>query len=440
MEIPRARIVLALIAALAVGGGIAAAVMAGRGGGEAEVRRARTETAAPRPEHLVLVVLDTTRADAMGYAGYRRDTTPNLDALAEESIVFDRAYSHAPWTIPSVASLFTSMTPVQHGISQWNQVLDEALLTLPEVLQQAGFSTRAVVSHHAFKPRFQFQQGFEHFDWSLIADEKAYDYAHAKSVTRLGLQAVDDARAEGRPSLVWLHYFDAHTKYLHHPEHDFGDKRRDLYDSELAFQDAAVGELIDGLRSRGALDDTALVILSDHGEEFLDHGGLKHTSTLYEELVRVPMLARLPGFAPGRVAAVAPTMDLAPTLLALLGVPVPEEFQGVPMTIAPGEAGWTLLPAPDRPVYLETLRRKQRQGLVRGDLKVIHDLEADTWELYDLRRDPRERINLAEDRPDALAALRAELDRIRSGERAAAPEVPLGAEMRERLQALGYVE
>ena len=390
---------------------------------------------APNPaRNLVFIVVDTLRADHVETYGYTRATSPALQKFADASVIFDRAYSHSPWTLPSVASMLTSLTPRDHGLKQWENRID-GLLTLAQVLAGHGFHTRAHVSHQAFRAkRGEFAAGFAKYDSRALKLGPPYVSVTSGFIANAAIQFLEDPPLER--FFMWLHFFDPHTTYFAHAKFPFGDTAVDRYDSEIALTDYHLGRVFESLKATGRDADTLVVVVSDHGEEFQDHGGEGHVVTLYDELLRVPLMIRMPGIERGRVAEVTPLIDLAPTMLQLLGLPVPPEFRGraIPAT-ARG-----LLQSGDRPVIAETHRRNNRRGLIRGDWKLIVNLDTEVEELYDLRNDPLERSDLSDVRPERSAALRGELDSYYATPGTEAPVVPLDSESVEALRALGYLD
>jgi len=414
---------------------------------------------APRPP-VVLVVIDTLRADRTGMYGHTRATTPHLDRLAADAVRFEAARSHAPWTTPSVAALLSSRHPSALGIHDIGDRVPPDAPWLPEALRRAGYATGAVVSHSFVAERWGFDRGFDAFDASPVAGQRAVTSA---AVTDAAIDFVD-AHA-GRPFFLFAHYFDPHFALIDHPEFGFRDPgppytgrvrspvpflvfgRADagvtprearemlrIYDAEVAHTDQEVGRLLDHLRARGLYAPALVVLTADHGEEFLEHGRIGHTRTLYDELLRVPLVVKLPGATPRTEPRPVGLVDVFPTLLDALDLPAP-----------PGLAGRSLLAPPDpaRPVFAETSRQARLRAVVVGDEKLVRDLSTGRDRLFDLSEDPAERRDLASARPRRAAELGRLLDAwlARSGRRGPAlPPVRVDAAERERLRALGYGE
>lgn len=389
---------------------------------------------AARARNVVLIVIDTLRADHLGAYGHARATSPRIDAFARESAVFERAYSHSPWTMPSVASMFTSLEPKDHGIADWKQPLDRGLLTLAEVLKARGFRTEGYVSHGVLSRLYQFDQGFDVYDASVVEGRLPREITTAREVTDLALQALERPLPE--PFFLWVHYFDPHDAYLKHDGHDFGERPIDRYDSEIAYTDVHVGRLLDALARRGLADSTVVALLADHGEGFGAHRHLQHTVTLFEELIRIPFVLRVPGVPGQRVRDVVRAVDLAPTLLSLLGLPAPPEFKGQPVELR----GSRFRAEPARAVVAETQRFADLRALRVGRFKLIQDRAAGRARLFDLEQDPDEQRNLAKQRPDVVERLQALLDAHYAGGTWSAPRRDLPPDLERDLRSLGYIQ
>jgi arylsulfatase A-like enzyme len=406
---------------------------------------------AERP-NVLLITIDTLRADRLGVYGHARPTSPRLDAFAAGAVVFENAEASAPWTLPTLASVLTSEVPSTHGCRDFGSVLDGSFTTLAERLLAAGYDTACVVSHLFATSRHGLQQGFVHTD-----DSYAYpEVDPAQSVTS---QVISDkairfldqkeASPDKSPWLLWLHYFDPHDAYVQHPgiseafvtpgERTPGQVLDDAYEGEIRYTDEHVGRVLDALERTGLARDTVVVVVADHGEEFYERGALGHGHSLHRELVHVPLLVRAPGTAPGRVRDVVRQVDVLPTVLELVGLAVPESAG---RSLVPLLRGGTL---PEAPALAELSQGQNRFDALReGRYKVLRAPDAGTSELYDLELDLDERTNVSAEHPDALARMLAELDRLQGEARAraslfgAAPEITFTPGQREDLDKLGY--
>jgi arylsulfatase A-like enzyme len=389
----------------------------------------------PKRLNIVLVVVDTLRADHLEVYGYERPTAPNLVTFAQQSVIFDRAYSHAPWTKPSLATLLTSLPPKDHGVAQWEDRLPKDIPTLAEFLSRQGYRTEAYVSHHALLPRFsQLDRGFDVYDTSSVENgESAHNIISAEKVSDSAIEALQ--RLES-PFFLWLHYFDPHEKYLPHPEHDFGSRDIDLYDAEIAHTDKQLQRVLKVLSQSSRYDDTVVVITADHGEEFFDHGSQFHGRTLFDEVLRVPLIVRAPGLEPGRVDRTLGLIDVAPTLLEMVGLPVPDTFAGQPI---PRERNQFRLQE-DRTVFAETHHHSDQLAVVKGPWKLIHDRQRKRLMLFDLNRDPTEQFDKFGKQYPISKDLQAVLREYEARPGRLPDPAPVSDEFREVLKALGYVE
>jgi arylsulfatase A-like enzyme len=383
--------------------------------------------------NLLLILVDTLRADHLGCYGYRRPTSPHIDRLASESVVFERAYSHSPWTMPSVGSLFTSLEPKDHGIATWKQPLDERLLTLAEHLRAHGYRTEGYVSHGVLAPLYNFDQGFDVYDSSVVDGRMPRKVSTAREVTDLALSALD--RMPSSPFFLWLHYFDPHNEYMPHEGFAFGDGALDRYDGEIAYTDQQIGRLLEAFRRRGLLERTIVVLMADHGEGFLEHGHIYHSTTLYDELLHIPLILHVPGALPQRASFVAAGIDVAPTLVSLLGLPIPQSFRGRPLRLVDGR----FQDPGDVPVVAESRWDVDLRAIRTGRWKLIVDRAGGARKLFDLDTDPRERRNLRKRHPEMVQRLEMALDAHYASSSTTAPERALPPEVEERLKSLGYV-
>jgi arylsulfatase A-like enzyme len=424
----------------------------------------------PRP-NLVLFVVDTLRADYLGAYGHPAPTSPRLDAFAREAVLFEDAWAQASWTRAAMASVLTGLHVQGHGVDREDRLLSPSADTLPEALRAGGYRTAAFVANHLLGGRFGFDQGFD--AWNPAAST-LYG-APASDLVRAALLWVDSGP---RPFFLYVHTMEPHAPYDPSAEdlkpfaasgyRGSTDTRallrlgqlgslspdglrflRSRYQGEVRQNDRAFGALLDGLRSRGLEGDTAVVFTADHGEELLEHGGTEHAKTLYQELVRVPLVVRVPGRTArgGRERTTAQQIDLMPTLLALAGIPAAGDLPG--RDLGDLLAGGTARALPPPVVFSEERFAVVDKLAARaGGLKLIFNNDGPAlWragahlELYDLARDPAEKSNLAASRPITVAFLQRRLDAFRAQARGrAAEQVALSAQEREQLRALGYAE
>ena len=435
---------------------LAAAVTACGAGGEGG-REAR------RP-NIVLYVVDTVRADRLGLYGYDKPTSPRLDAFAADALVFENAYAQSSWTRPAVASLFTGLLPPAHRAAGRRSVLAEDAVTLAEILSAAGYEAMGLVRNPNVHRNFGFAQGFSRFR----SEDRDRDETMLERV-RLWL---DERRDPGAPFFLYLHAIDPHGPYDPAPEFermfDAGDapahyrtvryllelNRRDvepaegaaealsrLYDAEIAQSDRAFGDLLDELEARGLAADTAVIHVSDHGEEFQEHGRWEHGLSLYEEVLRVPFVMRLPGVSARRFETPAQHIDLLPTLLGYLGIRGPAtDGRDLLAERRRGDAG------SDVYAHLD-LDGRRAAAVIRGRYKLVLPLSPSQGSeplLFDLQADPGERENLAASRPAVVERLLEVLAaRNLLGEVEPGVEIDSDGtdeELKRRLRALGYLD
>jgi arylsulfatase A-like enzyme len=431
------------------------------------------------PPNVVLVSIDSLRADHLGCYGYGRATSPTLDRLADEGVLFENATSSTSWTLPAHASMFTGLPNSAHGLDAPARVLSPERATLAEALQARGYRTAGFWSGPFLHPRFGLGQGFDHYvncaGFAFDSDpRRANDLAHedvtsprlVEEVTRF-LDDVGD-----QPFFLFVHMWDVHYDYIPPPPYDTlfdpdydgpVDGRgvanaledlapRDLehlialYDGEIAWTDRHLGLMLERLDELGLAGDTVVLVTADHGEEFFEHGLFGHRKTLFEESIAVPLVVRAPGIGRRglRVAEPVGIVDLAPTILELAGVPPLADVLG--RSLVPLLNGHT----PDAPgveVVSELSRRESLLLSVRiDDRKVI--LDRTTGEpigYWNLAEDPGELKNLLEtgvlDEPLArrVQATNARLQALAERHALRAIEGPLPTELEERLRDLGYI-
>ena len=435
----------------------------------------RLERGALRGYNLLIITVDTLRADALSVYGGRRVKTTHLDRLANEGVRFDAAFAHAPMTLPSHASLLTGTYPFRHGVRDNGFRLDESRLTLAEVLHGNGYRTGAFVGAFVLDVRFGLGQGFDHYDDYYRENPDPDDFRlEERQAPQVLAPATSWIEGGEGPWLAWVHLFDPHAPY-EPPEAYLRGRRDEPYYGEVAYIDDELGRFLEGLRGSGSLDDTLVVFTADHGESLGDHGEQTHGAFAYNATLRVPLIIWSGGrLQPGVVGTPVGLVDVAPTVLELLGVSVPDTMQGEGLLSSGPEGdddagGRSERQASNlkagggsiggggtrgRPIYFEALNGYLTQnlapltGLVEGDYKYI-DLPIP--ELYHLPTDPREQDNLAPTRPETTARYRAWLEQqlgVSATPRGQSPVLAglrgtaitaLDAANRGRLAALGYL-
>jgi len=415
--------------------------------------------ASARP-NVILISIDTLRADHLGCYGYGKATSPSIDSFSRESVVFNTAIAPAPSTLPSHASIFTSLAPQHHGASHTNAVpLAGGFVTLTEALRDSGYRTAALTGGAQLAPEYGLNQGFD-----------SYEVAENDTLEQLVARAFPFMESRDRkPFFLFLHTYQVHHPYRPAPDDlariepdphtklpsnievklleqinagvlaiDDGDKAHivSAYDAQILAMDRGVRLLVGTLKRLGLYENTVIVFTSDHGEEFDEHGFMGwHSHTLYDELLRVPLIVRLPKGAHGgtRIDGMARSVDIAPMILAAAGVPLPEQFEKFSLA---GAIARRRVPASAALLWMETPPGStvRHSGLRTGEWKLVDG------RLYDLGRDPREQIDISVLQPaitteltDRMNALIGE--RPRPDTRAIAPD----QQTIQHLRALGYL-
>lgn len=433
------------------------------------------------PPDVVVIVVDTLRADHLTQYGYARDTSPELAEFAAHATRFTAAYSTSSWTQPSVASLFTGLLPFRHGVVKQSTRLPAELESLPAVLAESGWRTAGFSGNLFISEKTAFDRGFEHFRGH---GGKVLVYPDVAEMTAWVDGWLELGRGRSAPSFVYFQPMNCHGPYRVPAEHrsdllgrepdrtfDYNDELMeailkkgdvaarervtpeylasltDQYDTAVRYSMDAVAALLAKLREAGHYDDALVIVTSDHGEELFDHGGFGHAYSLFEEVVRIPLWVKLPGQVEGGVIDTAVSLvDLFPTILAATGLEERAGLDGrnlVPLLEGGGEAAGFRA----RPVVMDTRwkRRAVATAVRLGSMKLI-EIESDYSGrenerlLFDLASDPAEAEDLSEREPETLEALAGALARaIATGEDGVEAESAEGLDV-EVLRALGYVD
>jgi arylsulfatase A-like enzyme len=386
----------------------------------ASARAAAPASAVDRDYNLILVTVDTLRASEMGFLGYDKPTTPNLDALAAKSVVFDRAYSLASYTGKALAPMLIGKYPseTRRDGGHFNKYF-EGNDFLAERLKRAGVFTMGAASHWYFRESFGVTQGFDVFDLSAMPAGGQGDTdstTTSRQLTNAALKLLQ-GHAGSHRFFLWVHYFDPHAQYVAHDDApNFADadkpasRMRAAYDGEIWFTDKHVGRLLDYARAQAWWKDTIVVVTSDHGEALNEHGiAFQHGWEIWEPLMRVPLLFAVPGVPPHHVPVKRSAIDLVPTVLDLMRVPSPNAGELSGQTLLPDLLPTSRGAFEERDVYLDMPDgpyTRMRRGIIHGDtpgMKLIH-FGGKQYQLYDLAADPGERDDLTSD-PAKLAPM-----------------------------------
>ncbi|MFC1888589.1 sulfatase [Thermodesulfobacteriota bacterium] len=440
----------------------------------------------PRP-NVLLIMIDTQRADHLSCYGYPKSISPNIDRLSSEGILYTNAIAQASWTKPSIATVLSSMYPSSHQAIHKKSILPDEVVTLAEVLQENGYYTIGLSNNKNISPTFHFEQGFEHYvflepDYFFGASEVSsqlafyhllriikvrffssgiyvqHFYQDAEVVTDKAISWMTDHR--GVRSFLFVHYMDPHGPYFYHPYDGRGYSRihmanpppkaadlfREVYEGEVAFCDAHIGRLLEWMRENGLYDQTLILLTGDHGEEFFEHGGWWHGKTLYEEQIHIPLIVKLPGTELKGTEIDRPVrhIDVAPTILDWLELESPDAWQGSPL-LAGND------PEIDHAVFSEedfegnvvrSIRSKDRKLILanEGNPRGLKPME-----LYHLESDPEESNNLVgvAGTESVVSELKAYMEGIENyavKNSVQAETKELDAATQEQLKALGYIQ
>ncbi len=425
-----------------------------------------------RIENVVLISIDTLRADHLGCYGYDRPTSPILDKFASKALLFEDVSTPCPWTLPAHGSLLTGLYPSRNGLrTRWEQLPDD-VPTLAGLLQQHGFATAGIVNSHWLSPTNGLHRGFEHF---VYVKEYA-DSPEPSKVEDEGLKWLADH--SDKPFFLFLHYYDIHSDYASLPRYNEQFLRPysgtingsteqlldirygripppnqadvqhliDLYDASIRQIDDGMGRVFDVLEKKGLFNNTLVIITSDHGEEFMEHGAILHGRTFFQEVVQVPLIMRGPGLPDGRrIKSMVSLLDIMPTILSLLGITGPSSLDGIDLRqlwqntrtkasdrILFGEADWNNVVENET---VDDIRRMVR----RGRFKLHYDRVTKKVQLYDLLSDPHENTNVAAQNSATVDSLFEALQNFMLTEKSGGTVQPLSPEEIERLKSLGYI-
>ncbi len=446
-----------------------------------------------RPPSIILIVIDTLRADYLGAYGFDGPISPNLDRLAEESVLFERCSSQAPWTTPSMASLMTSLYPEAHGVrlgpddprsldgwrQRWSRAIPETTTTLAECLSDRGYRTAAFVANPWLVRGLGFEQGFDTFDASAVER----DDRDASMLLNSGLRWLRKMEPTGDPTFLYLHLMDVHGPYSA-PDPDFDAVRdsaglgpaltlspsglqnmeryllsprwarspgrrqlrvwRGRYAAGVHAADRRLGAFIQSLRDENLWDERFVIVTADHGEELYEHGGWDHGFNLWEHQLHVPLMIRLPRseFGGSRIESVVRLVDLMPTLTKLVRADEPPDMTGSDLMPTATSRG---VEEPPRLAFAGCVKdRLGNTSIFDGRYKLISDVASQQLLLFDIEADPLEQVDIAADEPEIVEILsdllRYEISRVAAGEGATEVPAEISPEQLERLRELGYLQ
>jgi arylsulfatase A-like enzyme len=379
--------------------------------GSAAIATAKPEKAEKSgPLNVLMLTVDCLRAD-MPWNGYERPIAPNLTKLVESSTVYTNAYAASSYTAQSVAAILSgrfASTLYRSGV--FFTSYPKANLFFPEVLAEKQIRSIGWFSHLYFGRGKGIEQGFD--VWELVPgitfNPQTDEHVTSPKMLELGLKLLAEPKNTSGQFFAWAHFGDPHDQYIKHPESpDFGNKTRDKYDSEVWFTDYHIGKILDWAKEQPWWSHTAVVISGDHGEAFGEHGQYRHAFEIWENLVRVPLIVHIPGGKTQRITERRSHIDLAPTLMALLGQEPLEQFTG--KSLLPEILG-NEKPANREPIVVELTEdsnNPQRRAIIAGNYKLTVRGRGAAYFLYDLANDPGETKNVAQEQPEKLAEMKA---------------------------------
>lgn len=423
--------------------------------------------------NIILIIIDTMAARYLGTYDVQNNFTPQIDKLAAKSLVFERAYSAAPWTKPAISSIFTGKLPHNHGVTALNSKLGDSNQTLAEMLKAKGFSTVGFISHTLITRRFGFNQGFDKYELVPFKGN-VHDAVTSEEVSQAATQWLEQNKKQfdKQRFFLFLHYFDPHYNYQHHQKFDrtswykgsiepglgirllrdrIGKLEPDdirylknLYQEEIAYTDAAIGNVLEALSKQNLDKNTLVILTADHGEEFMEHGWIGHTRTLYDELIHVPLIVKVPQLSASRVRNVVSTLDIVPSLLALDSEKHSSNFDG--QKFWPGDNNLNR-DSSKRSVFAEvdfksSAIKARKRAIIEDRWKYIEDHLENSSKLIDLLSDSKEMTNVAAQHNELVASLKEKLSaalRRSSKQAIKGDNVEQLPEEVEQLKSLGYL-
>lgn len=392
--------------------------------------------------NVILISIDTCRADYLGCYGFGRGTTPNIDAVARQSVLFENVVVPAPLTLPAHCSMLTGTIPPYHGAhDNLDYRLGDTNVTIAEILKEQGFVTGAVISTFVLDSQFGLKQGFDSYNDTFEAEYAVGTVSERKGgeASRFAMEWLEQHK--GERFFFFLHYYDPHTEYI--PPEPFASRfAEDLYAGEIAYTDYCIGQVVQKLRDLGLFDSSLLIITGDHGEMLGEHGEQDHGYFIYQSAIKVPLLFKLPGQRRGKVVKdLVALVDIVPTVCSLVGIEPTAQMQGKDLS---GYLGGKSAPREERYVYTESLYPTKYNantllGVVTERWKYIQTTRP---ELYDLIGDPQESNNVIEQHFQQARILQDRLKQILERtvrERQTDGKTELDERARKRLESLGYV-
>jgi arylsulfatase A-like enzyme len=424
----------------------------------------------PHGPNVLLIVVDTLRSDHLGSYGYKRNTSPNIDQLAKDGILFKNSISQAPWTLPSVATILTSLYPSAHQAKDFSKKLSSRLITLPEILMDHFYETGGIISGDFVSSHYGFNQGFGFFDEKSISGHRGIS---SRTISKKAIKFMRKNR--NRKFFLFLHYFDPHFNYILHKRYnyfpnyngklysgqDIGELRRirfnlsgddidylkALYDAEISFTDEHIGLLFNELKKLNLYDNTMIIVTADHGEEFMERGWLGHSTTLYSEQINVPLILRIPNGKMGlSVDKYVGLIDIMPTIMEISGIEKNGKktfVQGINLlgddTLENKRVIFSEVS------YMDQGIRAFQQSAVWEQWKIRRNMKDNSLELYNIKMDKDERNDLSSNHRVVLGQMKELLAQWETMNHRVVDKkkinetVNMEEELKSRLRSLGYI-
>jgi arylsulfatase A-like enzyme len=427
----------------------------------------------PEGPNIIIILSDALRKDHLGCYGYERNTTPHIDAFSREATIFTNTYAQAPSTKPSVASIFTSLYPSQHQTIINQQQLPLSKLTLAEVLKQSGYVTAGFFENYNLLKKFQFNQGFN--IWTPL--ERNQNSIQSKKKAKEGFDKKIQSwltRNKNKPFFLYIHFLDPHNPYTPPPPfNNFFDKEYkgiidgnqtkpeyipyykqnqkelyhliSLYDEEIRYTDFRFSKIIKKLSELEILEKSLVIFLSDHGEEFLEHGHLRHSTSVYSELINIPLIIRYPKlFWEKRELKNVQHIDIFPTILHISGIELPLYLEGKNILAEiPGKQTKNRMPENIISEYIVNKKKKRssQRCLITPEWKLIHHIRSNSYSLFNIYQDPKDSINIINNNREIARNLKINLT---AWERKMKfimrfKTISLDKKTKEELKSLGYL-
>ena len=393
------------------------------------------------PNNIILISIDTLRADRLSCYGYKYKTTPNIDALAQEAVLFENCFTNIPLTMPSHASMLTGLIPPVHGVHDNNRTsLDDSVVTLPERLKEEGYATYGIISAEVLNKRFGLNQGFDVYDDTFDDKTNKAQYVMQRTGDETAAHALKWLEEnQDKKKFMFIHFYDPHDDY--EPPAPYDKQFKHPYDGEIAFTDHCIGQVIDKLRSLGQYKNALIVIVGDHGEMLGEHGESLHGFYIYNNVLRVPMVIKPAGRAKAhRIGDNTTVIDITPTILSQAGIEVPSDMHGVNLSEYFTRSNHHIL---DRFIFSESLTPTKYNG--NSLLGIInnqwHYIQTTQPELYNRINDPDELNNLINSEPKRADYLKKHLRQVIDDASTVgnASSIVSDYPQRAALKSLGYV-